>query len=139
VADPVESALIRANERFAAEAASRTTPADVDAALARAREAIESLTQASASLQEGLPGAIQDGLREQFRPSARHLAEVRGLMNQVLRRLERLEGDILAERHARVDDLALLVDLVANGWQSVNDRLAAIEEALNVPRLRNVS
>ena len=27
-------------------------------------------------------------------------------------RLERLEGDLLAERHARIDDLALLVDLV---------------------------
>ena len=137
--DPVESALVRANERFAAEAESRATPADVDAALARAREAIESLTQASAGLQEGLPTAIQDGLREQFRPSARHIAEVRGLMNQVLRRLERLEGDLLAERHARVDDLALLVDLVANGWQSVNDRLAAIEEALDQRRLRSVS
>jgi hypothetical protein len=139
VDDPVENALVRANERFAAEAESRATPADVDAALARAREAIESLTQASAGLQEGLPAAIQDGLREQFRPSARHIAEVRGLMNQVLRRLERLEGDLLAERHERVDDLALLVDLVANGWQSVNDRLAAIEEALDQRRLRSVS
>jgi hypothetical protein len=139
VDDPVENALVRANERFAAEAESRATPADVDAALARAREAIESLTQASAGLQEGLPAAIQDGLREQFRPSARHIAEVRGLMNQVLRRLERLEGDLLAERHARVDDLALLVDLVANGWQWVNDRLAAIEEALDQRRLRSVS
>ena len=137
--DPVESALARAHERFAAAADGRATPADVDAALARAREAIESLTQASAGLQEGLPAAIQDGLREQFRPSARHIAEVRGLMNQVLRRLERLEGDLLAERHARVDDLALLVDLVANGWQSVNDRLAAIEEALDQRRLRSVS
>jgi hypothetical protein len=137
--DAVENALVRANERFAAAAGGRTTPADVDAALARAREAIESLTQVSAELQEGLPTAIQDGLREQFRPSARHLAEVRGLTNQVLRRLERLEGDLLAERHARVDDLALLVDLVANGWQSVNDRLASIEETLEQRRLRSVS
>jgi hypothetical protein len=60
-------------------------------------------------------------------------------MNQLLRRLERLEGDLLAERHARVDDLALLVDLVASGWQSVNERLAKIEEALEQPRLRSVS
>jgi hypothetical protein len=64
---------------------------------------------------------------------------MRGLMNQVVRRLERLEGDLLAERHARVDDLALLVDLVASGWQSVNDRLARIEEKLDQPRLRSVS
>jgi hypothetical protein len=38
-----------------------------------------------------------------------------------------------------VDDLALLVDLVASGWQSVNERLARIEEALDQPRLRSVS
>jgi hypothetical protein len=137
--DAVERALSRANDRFAAAAVDRATSADVEAALGRARAAIESLTRASADLEAGLPGAIQDGLREHFRPSARHLAELRGLMNQLLRRLERLEGDLLAERHARVDDLALLVDLVASGWQSVNERLAKIEEALEQPRLRSVS
>ena len=124
---------------MAAAADDRVSPAAVDAALERARAAIESLALASAEVQEGLPGAIQDGLKEHFRPSARHLAEVRGLMNQVVRRLERLEGDLLTERHARVDDLALLVELVASGWQSVNERLAKIEETLEQRRLRSVS
>ena len=124
---------------MAAAADGRVSPAAVDAALERARAAIESLALASAEVQEGLPGAIQDGLKEHFRPSARHLAEVRGLMNQVVRRLERLEGDLLTERHARVDDLALLVELVASGWQSVNERLAKIEETLEQRRLRSVS
>jgi hypothetical protein len=135
----MDEALSRVNERLAAAAEARTTPADVDAALERARLAVESLALASTHLQDSVPGAIQDGLREHFRPSARHLAELRGMMNQVLRRLEHLEGDLLAERHARVDDLALLVDLVASGWQSVNERLAKIEEALDQPRLRSVS
>jgi len=139
VDDPVERALERANVRLAEAADGRVSPAAVDAALERARAAIESLAQVSAEVQEGLPGAIQEGLKEHFRPSARHLAEVRGLMNQMLRRLERLEGDLLTERHARVDDLALLVDLIASGWQSVNNRLAKIEEALDQPRLRSVS
>ena len=137
--DPVERALEKANVRLTEAASGRASPADVDAALERARAAIESLALASAQMQEGLPDAIQDGLKEHFRPSARHIAEMRGLMNQVVRRLERLEGDLLAERHARVDDLALLVDLVASGWQSVNDRLARIEEKLDQPRLRSVS
>jgi hypothetical protein len=139
VDDPVERALEKANVRLSEAADGRASPADVDAALERARAAIESLALASARMQEGLPDAIQDGLKEHFRPSARHIAEMRGLMNQVVRRLERLEGDLLAERHARVDDLALLVDLVASGWQSVNDRLARIEEKLDQPRLRSVS
>ena len=59
-----------------------------------------------------------------------HLAEVRGLMNQLVRRLERIEGDLLAERHARVDDLALLVDLVSSGWRSVEQRLEHLEQRL---------
>ncbi len=137
--DPVERALERANVRLTEAADGRVSPAAVDAALERARAAIESLAQVSAEVQEGLPGAIQEGLKEHFRPSARHLAEARGLMNQMLRRLERLEGDLLTERHARVDDLALLVDLISSGWQSVNERLAKIEEALDQPRLRSVS
>jgi hypothetical protein len=123
-------AIARAQERLEAAATGRTTPAEVDAALERAREAVEALAATTAEFETRLPNAIQDGLRDHFRPSARHLAEVRGLMNQVIRRLERLEGDVLAERHARVDDLALLVDLVSSGWRNVEQRLARLEEGL---------
>ena len=49
---------------------------------------------------------------------------------QLLRRLERLETDLTAERHARVDDLGLLVDLIDAGWQSVDERLARIEQTI---------
>ena len=48
----------------------------------------------------------------------------------MVRRLERIEGDLLAERHARVDDLALLVDLIISGWKGVDDRLGRIERGL---------
>ena len=126
----MDEAVERAKERLEQAAEGRVEPAAVDAALERTREALEELAQTTAELQAGLPGDIQEGLREHFRPSARHLAEVRGLMNQVIGRLERLEGDLLAERHGRVDDLALLVDLIASGWQTVNERLAKIEQAL---------
>ena len=102
--------------------------------LERAREQVEALAAAAADLEAALPSrvgdAVQDGLREQVLPVARHLAEVRGLMNQVIRRLERVEGDLLAERHARVDDLALLVELVSSGWRGVDDRLARLEKSL---------
>ncbi|HUJ55740.1 MAG TPA: hypothetical protein VLW49_07110 [Gaiellaceae bacterium] len=123
-------AIARAQERLDAAAAGRAEPAATEAALERAREAVEALAATAAELEVGLPIAVQDGLREHFRPSARHLAEVRGLMNQVIRRLERLEGDLLAERHARVDDLGLLVDLISSGWRNVEQRLARLEEGL---------
>lgn len=125
-----EQAIERARERLGRAAEGRIEPAELEAALERARAQIEGLAQAAAELQEGMPAAVQDGLREHFRPSARHLAEIRGLMNQVIRRLERLEGDTLAERHARVDDLALLVDLITSGWRSIDDRMRSLEDAL---------
>jgi hypothetical protein len=130
-----DDAILRARERLEASAAGRVEPAAVDAALERAREQIEALANAAAELESSLPervgGAVQDGVREQVLPVARNLAEIRGLMNQVIRRLERVEGDLLAERHARVDDLALLVDLVTSGWRSVEQRLSRLEENLS--------
>ncbi len=117
-------------QRLGEASEGRTDPATFDAALERARAAVEALAATTAELEAGLPEAIHDGIRHYFRPSQRHLAEVRGLMNQVIRRLERIEGDVLAERHARVDDLALLVDLIAAGWKGVDDRIAQLESRL---------
>jgi hypothetical protein len=129
-----QEAVKRALQRLASAAEGRTEPGAVDAALERAREQLEALAQTAAELESTLPAkignAVEDGLREQVLPVARHLAEVRGMMNQVIRRLERIEGDQSAERHARVDDLALLVDLIASGWQGVDQRLARLEERL---------
>jgi hypothetical protein len=125
-----DTALQRALDRIAGARDSRADPAALEAALIRARAQVESLAASTAVMQVGLPGAIQEGLREHFKPSARHLAEVRGLMNQMLRRMERLETDLLAERTARIDDLALLVDLIASGWRSANERLEQIQAAV---------
>jgi hypothetical protein len=111
-----------------------TLPADVTATLERARLQIEALAQTAEELQNVLPGtvtdALRDGLREEAAPIARRLAEVKGLANGTIRRLERLETDLLAERHARIDDLALLVDLITAGWRGINERLDRIEAAV---------
>jgi hypothetical protein len=129
-----DDAVERAKERIAQAAEGRVQPADVEAALERAREQVEALAAAAAELEGALPErvgqAVRDGVRAEALPVARQTAEVRGLLNQVLRRLERIEGDLLAERHARVDDLALLVDLVTSGWKSVEARLGRLEHAL---------
>ena len=97
------------------------------------RDQIETLAATAAALEASIPAhvgaAVRDGLRTEVLPVARHIAEIRGLLNQAIRRLERIEGDLLAERHARVDDLALLVDLVSSGWRGVDDRLARLEAA----------
>jgi cell wall assembly regulator SMI1 len=128
-----EKALERAKARIAEAAAGRLAPADLESALERTRAQVESLAVAAADLESTLPekvsAAVHDGLRAEVLPVGRNLAEIRGLLNQVIRRLERLEGDVLAERHARIDDLALLVDLVSSGWRGVSDRLERVERA----------
>jgi len=129
-----DDAIERARERLREAAEGRPDAATVDAILERTRAQVEDLALAAAELQSTLPakidGALQDGIREQVRPVGRNLAEIRGLTNNVIRRLERIEGDLLSERHARVDDLALLVDLVSSGWKSVDDRLGSLERSL---------
>ncbi len=109
-------------------------PPEIAAALDRARLQVEALALSADELQVVLPDAVgralRDGLRDEAAPIARRLAEVKGLANQTIRRLERLETDMLAERHARIDDLALLVDLISGQWRALNERLDRIEQAL---------
>jgi hypothetical protein len=128
------AAVERARERLEAAAQARTQQADIDAALERARAQMAELAEVAARIETTLPeqvgDAVERGMREQALPVARQLAEVRGLAGQTIRRLERIESDTLAERHARVDDLALLVDLISSGWQSVDERLTRIETAV---------
>jgi hypothetical protein len=133
-----EGALDRARERLAQAAAGRPEPGEVEAALERARAQVEALAATAAELEGTLPDrvgeAVRDGIRIEARPVSRQLAEVRGLANQTLRRLERIETELLAERSSRVDDLGLLVDLIDSGWRAVDERLGRIEEALRQPR-----
>jgi hypothetical protein len=127
-------AIERARIRLAA-AGEGEPEAALEALLERARAGLEALALTAAELEAGMPErldtALQRGLREEVIPVARHLAEVRGLSGQTIRRLERLQGDLAAERQARVEDLALLVDLIASGWRGVERRLDRLERVLD--------
>jgi hypothetical protein len=137
-----EGALDRVRERLAEAAVGKAQPADVEAALERARAQIEALAATAAEFEASLPErvgeAVREGIRLEARPVSRQLAEVRGLVNQTIRRLERIETELLAERGSRVDDLGLLVDLIESGWRAVDDRLRRMEGALQAPRGANV-
>jgi hypothetical protein len=131
-----ENVLQQAQNRIAdaltAAGSARLDTARVDAALERSRAQVEALARAADDLESALPGrvsdAVREGLRTEVLPVARQLAEIRGLLNGVVRRLDDLEAAVTAERHARIDDLALLVDLVSSGWQSVDERLSRLEQ-----------
>ena len=129
-------ALERARNRLSeARTAQPTRAADVEEALGRARAALDELAERAAELEATVPerlgAAVQDGLRAEVLPVARHIAEVRGLSAQVIRRLERLQADVDAERRARVEDLGLLVDLIASGWKGVERRLDRLERIVD--------
>ncbi|HWJ45863.1 MAG TPA: hypothetical protein VNR63_10795 [Gaiellaceae bacterium] len=108
----------------------RAAGAGFDGLLVRAREQVEALAHAAATLEESLPNRVEDAIQGPAAPMARNLAEVRALMNQLLRRIGSLESDLFAERVARVDDLALLVDLISSGWTGIDSRLTRLEETL---------
>ena len=127
-------ALDRARRR-AAGAGEHPDAATLVAVLERARIALEEFADQAAKLEAGVPerlsAALEDALRGEVAPVARQLAEIRGLSGQTIRRLERLQGDVQAERTARVEDLALLVDLIASGWHGVERRLDRLEHSLD--------
>jgi hypothetical protein len=122
-----EGAVERARERVE----QRAENAALEALIVRAREQVDALADAAMSFEETLPTRVGEAVREQAQPVGRNLAEIRGLMNQVIRRVERVEADLLVERSARIDDLSLLVDLITSGWQGVDERLSRIEEAMS--------
>jgi len=126
-----EQALERAKQRIAQARAGRDEEGRFEAALRRSREEVESLGAAALALETALPErvaeAVQEGLRREVLPVARNLGEIKGLLNNAIGRLERLEQELIAERNARLDDLTLLVDLISTGWQGVDRRLERIE------------
>ena len=129
-----EQVLERARRRVADARTDGIGQAKLDAALERARAEVMRLAQVADELESSLPKqvgiAVRDGIAREVVPVSRSLAEIRGGVNQSLRRLERLEQELLAERNARIDDLAILVELVSAGWSGVDRRLRGLEAGI---------
>ena len=119
-------ALERARLRLAGDPDRQT-----NGAVRHAHEQIDALAARAAELEATLPdrvgSAVREGMRAEALPVARQVAELRGISAQLVRRLDRIEQTLAAERQARVDDLSMLVELVASGWESVDRRLARLE------------
>jgi hypothetical protein len=127
-------ALERARLRIA-DARAGTEATEIESALEQAKAGLEELARTAAELEAGVPErlgtAIREGMKAEVLPVARHIAEVRDLTAQIVGRLERLSGDLAAERRARIEDLALLVDLVASGWRGVETRVDRLERIMD--------
>ena len=124
----------RARNRISSMRSGEKSKDDLAEVVTRAREEIAELSQITAELRASIPGQLSEAIHKaidaEVLPVARHIAEVRGLSAQMIRRLENTQSSIESEREARIDDLDLLVDLLVSSWQGIDTRLSQIESQL---------
>ncbi|MGH3012133.1 MAG: hypothetical protein ACRDMY_09885 [Gaiellaceae bacterium] len=88
----------------------------------------ETSAELEAALPEGLGSAVHEAFRLEVRPLAQHVAELGALFERILLRIEEVSTSVEDERRDRLQDVALLTELVTSGWRSVDRRLARLEE-----------
>lgn len=100
----------------------------------RRDELFERFSAAAAELETRLPqgvsSVVHEALRVEVRPVARHVAEIGALFEHMLTRLERVGTEVASERRERVEDVALLTELITMGWRGVDRRLARLEHMI---------
>jgi hypothetical protein len=80
------------------------------------------------TLPEGVGSIVYEALRVEIRPVAQHVAELGALFDRMLTRLDEVSTSVEDERRDRLEDVALLTELVTSGWRSVDRRLARLEK-----------
>jgi hypothetical protein len=81
-----------------------------------------------AGLPQGVGSVVHEALRVEVHPVAQHVAELGALFEQMLARLEEASTSVEDERRDRLQDVALLTELITSGWRSVDRRLARLEQ-----------
>jgi hypothetical protein len=83
-----------------------------------------------AGLPEGVGSLVSEALRAEVRPVAEQVAELGGLFERMLARLEEVSTSVEDERRDRLQDVALLTELLTSSWRSVDRRLARLEQVV---------
>ena len=76
----------------------------------------------------GVGSVVYEALRVEVRPVAQHVAELGALFEQMLARLDEVNLSVGDERRDRLQDVALITELITSGWRSVDRRLARLEQ-----------
>jgi hypothetical protein len=88
----------------------------------------DTAAELEATLPEGVGSVVYEALRVEVRPIAQHVAELSALFERMLARLDEVATSVGDERRDRLEDVALLTELVTSGWRSVDRRLARLEK-----------
>jgi hypothetical protein len=83
-----------------------------------------------AGLPEGVGSVVYETLRAEVHPVAQQVAELGALFERMLARFEEVSTSVEDERRDRLQDVALLTDLITSGWRSVDRRLARLEQVV---------
>jgi hypothetical protein len=133
--DAREAALRRISElRQRSLVASEPAGPDLRTLLARSEQHVDELRRSASELAAILPtrveAAVARALGEDEGGLGRRLDRVVDQTGQLAAAVERLEGDLLAERMARVEDLEVLVELVSGGLTSLRADLRSVRREL---------
>jgi hypothetical protein len=94
---------------------------------------LQSLERAAANLKTSVPGlqrGVYEALRAEVRPVAEHIGAVSALVSELQQSFDGLRGDLGRERHERLRDIEVLIDLIMTSWQTVDRRLGRVEKML---------
>jgi hypothetical protein len=98
------------------------------------KDLVSRVDQMAAELETRLPqdlsSIVYEALRVEVQPVSRHVAELDALYKLISARLEDIQVAIARERNERLEDVALLSQLVSEGWRSADRRLARLESML---------
>ena len=98
-----------------------------------ARDLAERLSRAAEELETQLPegfSVLYEAVRVEVRPVTEHMARMQSLIEELAAALARVGNGMDQERHERLQDLALVTDLIVTGWRTVDRRLARLERAI---------
>jgi hypothetical protein len=97
-----------------------------------------------AMVQAAGAGTVRSGVSSSLRyqsleigPLAERITIVDQLLERLAENLELAKDELRRGRTERVEDLALLVDLVTTSWRTMDNRLSRIERKLNSSQLPN--
>jgi hypothetical protein len=101
---------------------------DLRTILARAETHVDELRSTAVSLQESLPGRVEEAVERAMsgHSDGRRAEELRELLRGVSRQVDQVNRDLLAERLGRIEDLELVVDLISTGMAALRQDVATL-------------
>jgi hypothetical protein len=117
-------------------------PLRVEATLDRTRRQLldrfaETAAELEAKVPEGVGSIVYEALRVEVRPVATQIAQMEKLVESLVEYIRSADNGIQRERQERLDDVALITELITTGWRSVDRRLGRVERLLEESVISN--